>query len=321
MKGILLSLGILIPTILPSQIRLVPFPGIFSTYIGAHLSKRQFCLRPLSRGFFSIVIGNSLTVSRTSFRPLSRGPFFNQQLQKQKMENTTSLRPLSWGLFSISPIGEHSHGHELQVFVPFLEDFFSIPFRSRSSGVSSEDVFVPFLGDLFSITTLTQAQKFTMGVSSPFLGNFFQLQILLRGESKRHPVVFVPFLGDLFSIIKEHVVSMLSASFRPLSRGPFFNRRRRRVLQGVCSVFVPFLGDLFSMRNLAWEVRQVVNAFSSPFSGTFFQLLKSANLLKSAKRVFVPFLGDLFSISIMATNEKIGGLFSSPFSGTFFQLV
>ena len=52
MKRILLSLGILIPTILPSQIRLVPFPGIFSTYIGAHLSKRQFCLRPLSRGLF-----------------------------------------------------------------------------------------------------------------------------------------------------------------------------------------------------------------------------------------------------------------------------
>ena len=52
MKGILLSLGILIPTILPSQIRLVPFPGIFSTYIGAHLSKRQFCLRPLSWGPF-----------------------------------------------------------------------------------------------------------------------------------------------------------------------------------------------------------------------------------------------------------------------------
>ncbi len=216
MKGILLSLGILIPTILPSQIRLVPFPGIFSTYIGAHLSKRQFCLRPLSRG-----------------------PFFNQQLQKQKMENTTSLRPLSWGLFSISPIGEHSHGHELQVFVPFLEDFFSItvsvhlnqylvvvfvpflgdlfsiPFRSRSSGVSSEDVFVPFLGDLFSITTLTQAQKFTMGVSSPFLGTFFQLQILLRGESKRHPVVFVPFLGDLFSIacLRSPSPSALASAF------------------------------------------------------------------------------------------------------------
>ena len=223
MKGILLSLGILIPTILPSQIRLVPFPGIFSTYIGAHLSKRQFCLRPLSRGFFSIVIGNSLTVSRTSFRPLSRGPFFNQQLQKQKMENTTSLRPLSWGLFSISPIGEHSHGHELQVFVPFLEDFFSIwwcfwlsrticrivfvpflgdlfsiPFRSRSSGVSSEDVFVPFLGDLFSITTLTQAQKFTMGVSSPFLGTFFNYRYYYGEKVKGIQLFSSPFSGTFF---------------------------------------------------------------------------------------------------------------------------
>ena len=78
MKGILLSLGILIPTILPSQIRLVPFPGIFSTYIGAHLSKRQFCLRPLSRGpffndnfmlmFAGMLMGFSSPFSETFFQ-------------------------------------------------------------------------------------------------------------------------------------------------------------------------------------------------------------------------------------------------------------
>ena len=64
MKGILLSLGILIPTILPSQIRLVPFPGIFSTYIGAHLSKRQFCLRPLSRGLFFNITSSFYLIDR-----------------------------------------------------------------------------------------------------------------------------------------------------------------------------------------------------------------------------------------------------------------
>lgn len=80
MKGILLSLGILIPTILPSQIPLVPFPGIFSTYIGAHLSKRQFRLRPLSRGpFFNPEWLEAKTAeSHGGFRPLSWGPFFNQ---------------------------------------------------------------------------------------------------------------------------------------------------------------------------------------------------------------------------------------------------
>ena len=76
MKGILLSLGILIPTILPSQIRLVPFPGIFSTYIGAHLSKRQFRLRPLSRG-----------------------PFFNREKKPRRLAGRRRFRPLSWGLF------------------------------------------------------------------------------------------------------------------------------------------------------------------------------------------------------------------------------
>lgn len=77
MKGILLSLGILIPTILPSQIPLVPFPGIFSTYIGAHLSKRQFCLRPLSRGpFFNVNVVCWDNVAQAVFVPFL-GDFFS----------------------------------------------------------------------------------------------------------------------------------------------------------------------------------------------------------------------------------------------------
>ena len=149
MKGILLSLGILIPTILPSQIRLVPFPGIFSTYIGAHLSKRQFRLRPLSRGLFSIVIGNSLTVSRTNFRPLSRGLFFNWYPAIHLSGTRCVFVPFLGDLFSIIMYARYSQKF-LEVFVPFLGDLFSIlinEIKLRSMRL----VFVPFLGDFFSI--------------------------------------------------------------------------------------------------------------------------------------------------------------------------
>ena len=86
MKGILLSLGILIPTILPSQIRLVPFPGIFSTYIGAHLSKKQFCLRPLSRGpfFNNFVYAGDKTGVHLFSSPFS-GTFFNFATRSRTM--------------------------------------------------------------------------------------------------------------------------------------------------------------------------------------------------------------------------------------------
>lgn len=101
MKGILFSLGILIPTILPSQIRLVPFPGIFSTYIGAHLSKKQFCLRPLSRGLFFNCLKEERNERKSNgFRPLFRGLFFNLDLTFIGLFSR-SFRPLSWGLFSM----------------------------------------------------------------------------------------------------------------------------------------------------------------------------------------------------------------------------
>ena len=150
MKGILLSLGILIPTILPSQIRLVPFPGIFSTYIGAHLSKRQFC-----------------------------------------------HRPLSWGLFFNDEGGLHSF-LRYGVFVPFLGDLFSIPFRSRSSGVSSEDVFVPFLGDFLSIEHHSrQGLQNSRNVFVPFLGDFLSIEQVEEQPMFRY-VFSSPFLGTFF---------------------------------------------------------------------------------------------------------------------------
>lgn len=150
MKGILLSLVILIPTILPRQTPLVPFPGIFSTYIGAHLSKRQFCLRPLSREpFFNLMpISRQRRETQRRFRPLSRGPFFNKRSQSKSMDRpqrsfsspfsrtffqletnmderkgiVASFRPLSWGLFfNWQMMTDYLID---VVFVPFLGDFF-----------------------------------------------------------------------------------------------------------------------------------------------------------------------------------------------------
>ena len=191
MKGILLSLGILIPTILPSQIRLVPFPGIFSTYIGAHLSKRQFCLRPLSRG-----------------------PFFNQQLQKQKMENTTSFRPLSWGLFF--------NRSTKQIIIAGSACFrplsWGLFFNWKQTWMQEKElsqVFVPFLGDFFSIAYYCQCMHYmaVTGFSSPFLGTFFQSWV----KDHFHWIlqVFVPFLGDFFSIacLRSPSPSALASAF------------------------------------------------------------------------------------------------------------
>lgn len=185
MEGILLSLGILIPTILPSQIRLVPFPGIFSTYIGAHLSKRQFCLHPLSWGlFFNLIpISRQRRETQRRFRPLSRGPFFNKRSQSKSMDRpqrsfsspfsrtffqletnmderkgiVASFRPLSWGLF-----------FNWQMMTDYLIDV----------------VFVPFLGDFFSICAMANTKLSRAWFSSPFLGTFFNRRNIMTIEEE-----------------------------------------------------------------------------------------------------------------------------------------
>ena len=81
--------------------------------------------------------------------------------------------------------------------------------------------------------------------SSPFSGTFFQFDpVSLRLYDKT--LVFVPFLGDFFSIGIPERFAGLTPSFRPLSRGLFFNSLNTN-------------GDV------------VKKKFSSPFSGTFFQ--------------------------------------------------
>ena len=126
MKGILLSLGILIPTILPSQIRLVPFPGIFSTYIGAHLSKRQFCLRPLSRGLF-----------------------FNRRKTQDGWHCTIVFVPFLGDFFSIRSQLKSMDRPQRSFSSPFLGTFFQ-SFAEISTADGLDESSSPFSGTFFS---------------------------------------------------------------------------------------------------------------------------------------------------------------------------
>ena len=84
---------------------------------------------------------------------------------------------------------------------PFSGTFFQSVDNKTGRFRSCKEVFVPFLGDLFSIPDKSRKRDYYYGV-------------------------FVPFLGDLFSIIFKTQAKEINImdSFRPLSRGPFFNR-------------------------------------------------------------------------------------------------
>ena len=127
MKGILLSLGILIPTILPSQIRLVPFLGnLFSIVIeNFKIDMNEMFSSPFSRTFFQWGYLKMERMSRESFRPLSREPFFNPQTQATMRDTRFRFRPLSRGPFFNNDLIFDLLDDD-RVFVPFLGDFFSI---------------------------------------------------------------------------------------------------------------------------------------------------------------------------------------------------
>ena len=209
MKGILLSLGILIPTILPSQIPLVPFPGIFSTYIGAHLSKRQFCFRPLSRGpFFNWQTQKSKKETESCcFRPLSRGPFFNKTTQKLKCHK------------------------RLMVFVPFLGDLFSMK-QTWMQEKELSQVFVPYLGDFLSIRCyygkidgIHCFRPLSWGLS------FNGIQKRFAGLTLQS---FRPLSWGLSFNVKFDGIAPFIYGFRPLSWGLSFNSVPAKP-QPVCS--------------------------------------------------------------------------------------
>ena len=106
----------------------------------------------------------------------------------------------------------------------------------------------------------------------------------------------------------------MEGSFRPLSRGSFFNTPNKAEITKALKVFAPFSGTFFNDGDfalMAW-----VHEFSSPFLGTFFQYVTTTVLVipvdgfrplswglsfnyytdctitKTIGFVFVPFLGD-----------------------------
>ena len=109
----------------------------------------------------------------------------------------------------------------------------------------------------------------------------------------------------------------MEGSFRPLSRGSFFNDGDFALMAWVHEFSSPFLGTFFQwddlnkgliqfgFRPLSWGLsfntleerkEMTVELFSSPFLGTFFQYAEHRNDNKTL-HVFVPFLGDFFSIN------------------------
>ena len=227
MKGILLSLVILIPTILPRQTPLVPFPGIFSTYIGAHLSKRQFCLRPLSREpFFNLMpISRQRRETQRRFRPLSRGPFFNKRSQSKSMD-----RP------------------QRSFSSPFLRTFFQLS-HVFTVYADNGDVFSsPFSRTFFQLETNMDERKGIVASFRPLSwGLFFNWQMM---TDYLIDVVFVPFLGDFFSICAMANTKLSRAWFSSPFLGTFFNRRNIMTTEEELELFSSPLSGTFFNRNV-----------------------------------------------------------------------
>ena len=207
----------------------------------------------------------------------------------------------------------------VQVFVPFLGDFFSIGnhdrvysfgdrFSSPFSGIFFQcecgvlgqcgaRCFRPLSrGLFFNYLRRQPLHAYLRRFSSPFSGTFFQL-VTARYHSSLRPIVFVPFLGDFFSMNKERCAyNDVTGGFRPLSRGLFFNQHME----------------------IRWLTGQ--NGFRPLSRGLFFNFPCHPCHRHPRRCVFVPFLGDFFSIfSTILSFEIPSLLFSSPFSGTFFQ--
>ena len=112
-------------------------------------------------------------------------------------------------------------------------------------------------------------------------------------------------------------------SFRPLSRGPFFNRTvRTHVWATPCNPFSsPFSGTFFQSHHSS-SARSLLSLSFRPLSrGPFFNRNEMCKAYAGLRSVFVPFLGDFFQSIGDDENPKIELVkFSSPFSETFFQL-
>ena len=135
-----------------------------------------------------------------SFRPLSWGHFFNYPSKSRYTErNAHCFRPLSRGLFFNNSECTPKPILGSVVFVPFLEDFFSIEIFRNANIDPNDFVFVPFLEDFFSIHQtwmLSQRRACFRPLSRGLFFNRYRKERFIMENQK----VFVPFLGDFFSI-------------------------------------------------------------------------------------------------------------------------
>ena len=204
-----------------------------------------------------------------------------------------SFRPLSRGPFFNRLNGNVARAGKSLFSSPFSGTFFQC-IHGYHQETLERMVFVPFLGDLFSIKINA---------------------ILNIGMT-----VFVPFLGDLFSMMQWSTTGRPTMmSFRPLSRGPFFNGDSMKTTAEHMHEFSsPFSGTFFQSVYECHEWKTCVYVFV-PFLGDLFSIFMMKIHSFMALMVFVPFLGDLFSIGIKNDESQKNVMFSSPFSGTFFQ--
>ena len=115
--------------------------------------------------------------------------------------------------------------------------------------------------------------------SSPFLGTFFQ------SEGIRKPCTissgFRPLSWGLFfnSALSTAIVLQYTGSFRPLSWGLFFNFCASfAVLDNLYKGFRPLSWGLFFNQETRWRNAHYIDKFSSPFLGTFFQLIRKESI-------------------------------------------
>ena len=150
--------GIPIPTILPSQIPLVPFPETFfqSPSFPDESGKHHNVFVPFLGDLFSItVVSRRKRETPQRFRPLSRGLFFNEIGQTNiPMPTSGFSSPFLETFFQFHFDLGHQVYHPKTFSSPFSGTFFND--YARFTNVKSRIlVFVPFLGDLFSIKGYT----------------------------------------------------------------------------------------------------------------------------------------------------------------------
>ena len=127
--------------------------------------------------------------------------------------------------------------------------------------------------------------------------------------------------GLFFNLVNRDPYHDVKIRFRPLSRRLFFNVRWY-VDGGIrlCDVFVPFLGDFFSIVIVGIDERFPTKAGFRPLPRGLFFNVSRFHRRGRCGGVFVPFLGDFFSIINGEMKEVVIMTVFVPFLGDFFSM-